>query len=202
MSTFDLKKIENKLYKELDEDRYQHTLGVMYTSAALAMAHHTDIQKALLAGLLHDCAKCIPNKKKIKLCRKNNLSVSDFEEQNPFLLHAKLGAYLAKTEYGVDDVDVIRAITYHTTGRPDMSVLEKIVYIADYIEPMRCKAPRLEEIRAMAYKDLDECIYEILKDTLDYLEENPKEIDQTTVKAFHYYKTLHMDRQGERSMHE
>ena len=67
MSTLDLKKIENRLYKELDEDRYQHTLGVMYTSAALAMAHHTDIQKALLAGLLHDCAKCIPNKKKIKL---------------------------------------------------------------------------------------------------------------------------------------
>ena len=64
----EIEKISKKLMKELDEDRYQHTLGVMYTSAALAMAHHTDIQKALLAGLIHDCAKCIPNKKKIKLC--------------------------------------------------------------------------------------------------------------------------------------
>ena len=75
-----------------------------------------------------------------------------------------------------------------------MDTLEKIVYIADYIEPMRDKAPRLPEIRKIAFEDLDECMYEILKDTLLYLEENPKEIDETTRDAFLYYKNLHMER--------
>lgn len=195
MSTFDYGKIQSKLYKELDADRYQHTLGVMYTCAALAMVNHCDLEKAQIAGLLHDCAKCIPSKKKLKLCKKHNIPVTEFEERNPFLLHAKLGAFLAKSEYKVTDVEVLRAITYHTTGKPDMSVLEKIVYISDYIEPMRDKAPRLSEIRALAFRDLDECMYEILKDTLDYLEENPKDIDQMTVRAFHFYKNLHLERQ-------
>ena len=72
-----------------------------------------------------------------------------------------------------------------------MSLLEKIIYIADYIEPMRYKASRLPEIRKLAFEDLDECMYEILKDTLEYLEENPKEIDSTTRDAYVYYKELH-----------
>lgn len=191
MSNYDYRKIQNKLFKELDDNRYQHTLGVMYTSAALAMVHHEDLDKAQIAGLLHDCAKCIPHKKKIKMCKKNNIRITAFEEKNPFLLHAKLGAYLAKAEYKVQDPEVLGAIKYHTTGRPGMTRLEKIVYIADYIEPMRNKAPRLNEIRELAFLDLDECMYAILKDTLDYLEENPKDIDQMSIKAYHFYKELH-----------
>lgn len=200
MSMYDYRKIQEKLYKELDADRYQHTLGVMYTCAALAMVNHCDLDRAQIAGLLHDSAKCIHNKKKIKMCKKHNIPVTEFELKNPFLLHAKLGAYIAKAHYGITDGEVLRAITYHTTGKPDMSVLEKIVYIADYIEPNRNRAPRLNEIRALAFRNLDECMYEILKDTLDYLEENPKDIDQMTVRAFHFYKNLHMERAGERSL--
>lgn len=75
-----------------------------------------------------------------------------------------------------------------------MGTLEKIVYIADYIEPMRTKALHLSRIRKLAFEDLDECMYEILKDTLAYLEENPKEIDHTTKDAFVYYKDLHIKR--------
>ena len=89
-------KIQHTLKKDLDENRYQHTLGVMYTSASMAMRYDVDVQKALYAGLLHDCAKCIPGDKKIHLCEKYGLSVSEVEKENPSLLHAKLGACLAQ----------------------------------------------------------------------------------------------------------
>ena len=171
-----------------------HTIGVSFTSAALAMAHGCDISDAQLAGLLHDCAKCIPNKKKLKLCSQHKVPVSDFEQEHPFLLHAKLGAYIAREKYDVRNEEILSAITYHTTGKPAMSPLEKIIYIADYIEPMRDKAANLPKIRKLAFEDLDECMYEILKDTLIYLEENPRDIDSTTKDAFLYYKDLHMEK--------
>lgn len=190
----DFGKIQKILSKELDEERYQHTIGVMYTSAALAMAHSCDLEQAQLAGLLHDCAKCIPNKKKLKLCRRHGIPITPLEEENPFLLHAKLGAYRAREKYQVDDPAVLRAIAWHTTGRPKMSLLEKIIYLADYIEPMRDRAPDLAEIRRLAYMDIDECMYRVLEDTLDYLKKNPKDIDKQTEDAFFYYEKLHLQK--------
>ena len=191
MPKYDFIKMKKKLAKYLDEERFAHTMGVMYTCASLAMVHGGDLGDAQAAGLLHDCAKCIPNKKKIKLCEQHDIEMTAFEKDHPFLLHAKLGAYLAAKKYDIEDPDILSAIRYHTTGRPGMSRLEKIVYIADYIEPMRDKAPNLPEVRRLAFADLDECMYSILKDTLDYLEENPREIDQTTVEAYRYYKEVH-----------
>lgn len=185
---YDLQKIEKKLKKYLDEERLWHTVGVMHTAAALAMVYDVDIERAQLAGLLHDCAKCIPNKKKLKLCAENDISVSEFEKEHPFLLHAKLGAWVAGVKYGVRDREILESITWHTTGKEEMSVLEKIIYIADYIEPARDKAPRLPEIRKLAFADLDLCMYEILKDTLYYLDDNPEDIDQATKRAYNYYK--------------
>lgn len=187
-SKFDLQKITKKLKKYLDEDRLWHTLGVMHTAAAMAMVYHEDMEKAQLAGLLHDCAKCIPSKKKIKLCNENHIPVSSFEKEHPFLLHGKVGAWIAEEKYGVKDREILEAITWHTTGKPEMSVLEKIIYIADYIEPARDKAPRLNEIRALAFWDLDRCMYEILKDSLEYLNTHPEDLDPTTEKAYDYYK--------------
>lgn len=187
-SKFDLQKIEKKLRKYLDEDRLWHTLGVMHTAAAMAMVHGMDMEKAQLAGILHDCAKCVPTKKKLKLCKENHIPVTEFEKEHPFLLHAKVGAWIAREKYGVTDPEILEAIIWHTTGKADMSVLEKIIYIADYIEPARDKAPRLSEIRRLAFQDLDRCMYEILKDTLEYLQDSPEDIDQATKKAYDYYK--------------
>ena len=118
MKNYDMKSYQKKLKREMDEGRYQHTLGVMYTSAALAMRYEYDIQKAQMAGLLHDCAKCIPNGKKLKLCEKHNIQITEVERRNPFLLHAKLGAFLAMHEYGIDDKEIVSAILNHTTGKP------------------------------------------------------------------------------------
>lgn len=192
---YDFVKIEKKLKKYLDADRFEHTMGVMYTCACLAMVHDAPITDAQLAGLLHDCAKCIPNKDKLKLCKKYGIPVTPFEEGHLYLLHAKMGAYFAKKKYGVTNPAVLDAITYHTTGRADMSVLEKIVYIADYIEPKRTRAPRLGEIRRLAFQDLDLCMYEILKDTLAYLSQNPKDLDHATEVAYAYYESLYRERQ-------
>ena len=195
MSDYDFIKMQKKLAKYLDENRYEHTLGVMFTCASLAMVHGYDLKDAQAAGLLHDSAKCIPNKKKLKICAEHHIPVTDFEREHPFLLHAKLGAYIAKNKYNVSDKEILSAITYHTTGKPEMTKLEKIVYIADYIEPARNKAPRLTEIRRLAFEDLDECMYQILKDTLMYLDENPDDVDSATKDAYRYYTTIHEDRQ-------
>ena len=187
--------IRKRLKKELDKGRYEHTKGVMYTAGCMAMAYETSIEQAMLAGLLHDCAKCIPNKKKLKMCSEHNIPVSDFERSHPFLLHSRLGAYIAHEKYGIDDQEILSAINYNTTGRREMSLLEKIIYIADYIEPMRYKASRLPEIRKLAFEDLDECMYEILKDTLEYLEEDSADdIEPTSKEAYIYYKELHNKR--------
>lgn len=194
MSSYDFLKAEKKLSKYIDAERLEHTRGVRFTCASLAMAYDVDLEKAQIAGLLHDCAKCIPNKKKLKMCEQHNIPVSSFEEKHPFILHAKLGSWIAERKYDIHDEDILNSITYHTTGRPKMSTLEKIVYIADYIEPLRYKAANLSEIRKLAFQNLDECMYRILKDTLDYLDDSSDEIDYATVEAYQYYSKLYHDR--------
>ena len=195
---YDIAKMEKKLKKYLDTSRFIHTQGVMYTSGALAMRYGLDMESAMGAGLLHDCAKCIPNDKKIRLCEKNQIPISSFERKNPFLLLAKLGAFITRKKYGINDESILSAITYHTTGRAMMQPLDKVIFTADYIEPHRDKAQNLPEIRQIAFIDLDECIYIILRDTLDYLSSNPKDIDTATEDAFRYYKQLHDKKQEEK----
>lgn len=185
----DLKKIRKSMEKTLDPKRYEHTLGVEYTAAALAMRYDVSIQNARLAGLLHDCAKCMSDKKRISICEKHNISINEVERRNPFLLHTKVGSYLAMKEYGVKNPDVINAILNHTTGRPGMSVLEKIIFIADYIEPGRKQAPHLAEIRKLAFQDLNQALFRILEDTLAYLKEGSGEIDPMTERTYEYYKS-------------
>ena len=180
-------RLQHKIKKKLDAYRYEHTLGVMYTAGALAMCHEVDLNEALLAGLLHDCAKCYPDDKKFELCEKYNVELSDVERQNTALIHAKLGAVLAREKYGVESETVCQAIATHTTGAPGMDKLQQIVFIADYIEPHRDRAGRLDEIRHAAFEDLDEACRMILTDTLTYLSDSPKTIDPMTKKTYDYY---------------
>ena len=185
--------IKKKLKKSQDKERYEHTKGVMYTAGCLAMAHGYYLEKAMLAGLLHDCAKCIPNDEKLALCTEHNILVSPLEAENPFLLHAKLGAFLAESEYNITDPDVLHAIKVHTTGEPDMNILDKIIFIADYIEPGRNKAPNLEKVRKLAFHDLNACMAQILRDTLMYLNSGKGTIDSTTQLTYEFYKQYEED---------
>lgn len=188
--SFNIKKIRKAMEKTLDAKRYEHTLGVAYTAAALAMRYHADILKAETAGMLHDCAKCLSDEKRLSICERHNISVNSIERSNPFLLHAKVGSYIAMQKYNIHDSDIINAILNHTTGRPDMSLLEKIIYIADYIEPGRKQAPNLTQIRETAFIDLDAALLQILSDTLVYLNTVNGEIDPMTQKTYDFYKAL------------
>ncbi|MEF9917243.1 MAG: bis(5'-nucleosyl)-tetraphosphatase (symmetrical) YqeK [Lachnospiraceae bacterium] len=183
-----LKEIQKELRINLDKDRYCHTIGVMYTAAALAMSHEIDMEKSMLAGLLHDCAKCIPNAEKYKLCEEYHIELNPSEFKNPVLVHAKLGAYLASSYYHISDETILNAIANHTTGRPSMTTLEQLIFIADYIEPGRKELPGLKLIRSLAFHDMDEAIMLILENTLIYLNKINKTIDPMTEMTYQYYK--------------
>ncbi|MEG0354712.1 MAG: bis(5'-nucleosyl)-tetraphosphatase (symmetrical) YqeK [Lachnospiraceae bacterium] len=188
MGQLRVSQIRRKVKNHLDRERYEHTLGVMYTAGAMAMCYNVELEQAMLAGLLHDCAKCIPDTKKIVLCDKYHLNVSEAESDNHSLLHAKLGAFLTAKKYHIYDKEIINAIASHTTGRPEMTMLDKVIYIADYIEPGRSEIPELSEIRKLAFEDINECLYRIVKNSLSYLETMDLTIDPMTEKTYIYYK--------------
>ena len=186
--SYNFSKTKKTLRKYLDRDRFEHSEGVMYTAAALAMRYGEDLEKAQIAGILHDCVKCMPDNKKLKICEKNHIEITEAEKMSPFLLHAKVGAYIAKAKYDIEDTEILDAIACHTTGKPAMTLLEKIIYISDYIEPMRNKASNLDEVRKMAFVDLDEALFKILSDTLVYLEKSSKKMDPMTMQTYEYYR--------------
>jgi predicted HD superfamily hydrolase involved in NAD metabolism len=188
MAEYDLKLLQKQMKEALSEDRYEHTIGVMYTAESLAMRYGIDMTKAAVAGLLHDCAKCIPNAQKLKMCKKNDIEISEMEAKNPSLLHAKLGAFLAEDVYGVKDPEILSAINWHTTGKPDMSMLDIIIYMADYIEPNRDKAPNLKEIRKLCFENIEEALYQVLEGTLNYFGNRPDMIDPMTKISYDFYK--------------
>lgn len=190
MNTYNFSKIRHKLEDELSEKRYEHTLGVAVTARMLARIHGADEEAAYVAGLLHDCAKNLSHKDRMHLCNKVGVEVTQIELDNPELLHAKAGSILAAKEYDIKDQDILNAISSHTTGRPGMSKLEKIVFTADYIEPGRDERPGLKELRTEAFQDLDSCVLHILDTTLKYLGDTAKAIDPATRETYDYYNKL------------
>jgi len=187
MAKSDISKIKKELAKELDSKRYEHTLGVAYTAACLAMRYDCDINRAYLAGLLHDCAKCMSHDERLRYCEKHDLEVTNIERENPALLHAKVGAEMCRRKYDVKDEEICSAVRFHTTGRPGMTLLEKIIFIADYLEPNRDEAEDLPIVRKQVFCDIDEALRTILKDTLLYLDGTDKVIDPMTMQTYQYY---------------
>ena len=181
--------ITQKLNNTLKPRRFVHTLGVAYTAASLAMCYDPLIMdKAFRAGLLHDCGKYLSDKENITFCEKNKIELSDIEKETPGLIHAKMGEFLAKQEYDENDEDILSAIRWHTTGRPGMSLLEKIVFISDYIEPNRDHDPDLPSIRQMAFTDIDGCLLRIYEHTIWYLNDTGKKQDPMTKESYEFYK--------------
>lgn len=187
MPKTDIQKLQKELNKELDAKRYEHTLGVAYTAACMAMRYDCDIQKAYIAGLLHDCAKCMTHEERLSYCKKHAIQVTEIEKQNPSLLHAKVGADLCVAKYGIEDPEIADAVLYHTTGRPGMTLLEKIIFIADYLEPHRNEAKDLPLVRKQVFEDMDLALRTILSDTLIYLQKGNKKIDPMTFLTYQYY---------------
>ena len=184
----DIIKLRKELEKELDKERFEHSLGVEYTSACLAFIHGEDVQKALVAGLLHDCAKCISDDEKIRIMEKAGIPPLQEELDNHSLLHSKAGAILARDKYGIEDEDILNAIRFHTVGRPAMSLLEKIVYIADFIEPGRKELDIMEAVRKAAFKDIDQTLLWIMESIIKYVGSKGYEPAPSSLAAYEYYK--------------
>lgn len=183
--------IIDELKNSQNSDRFKHTLAVAKTAQKMSEALGENPNKAYLAGLLHDCAKCISDEELVIICKENGIDITASEKNNLYLLHAKVGAYLSEHKYGITDKDILHAVRYHTTGRPNMSLLEKIIFTADYIEPGRYKQKNLDILRNTAYEDIDYTVYLILKDTVDYLKSKKSVFfDKNTIKALDYYKNL------------
>lgn len=186
-----LEEIQFELSNVLKKKRLMHTVGVRYTAQAMAMCFDEDMEKAGYAGMLHDCAKYLSDNEMLEACRRYKISITEAEKKKPSLLHAKVGQVFAREVYGITDDSILSAIRWHTTGKPAMSTLEKIIYIADYIEPNRRPLPQMEQIRNMAFTDLNKTMYMILSSTLSYLEESKENndvIDKYTIDAFDFYK--------------
>jgi len=182
--------LEERLQQALPAKRYLHTLGVAYLASSLAMCYGISHRDALIAGLLHDCAKNIPEEELLEKCLEQNLDLSEHEKRIPGILHAPYGAYLAQETYEIRQEDIISAIRNHTLGKPAMSLLEQIVFLADYLETERTQPtePPLDVIRKVAFKSLDEATYLVCRNTLRYFEETKKETDPTIEKVYQYYK--------------
>ncbi len=185
--------LRDRVKKKQTSKRYEHTLGVAYTAACMAFSTEVPPLKAELAGLLHDCAKCFSNEELIELCRHNGVELTNEELASPAVIHAKYGSYLARHEFGIKDEDILNAIRFHTTGRPAMSALEKLIFAADYIEPLRDKASNLDRVRRLAFTELDECVYDILKSTVEYLNEKRAVVVSDTLRAYEWYRDHRKD---------
>lgn len=181
------KKLNKKMKKHLKEHRYIHSVGVSYTAASLAMRYGADINEAMIAGILHDCAKKYDGMQLLAMCDKYGVLPTESQRVNPELLHAVIGSAMAKKEYGIKNQGILDAISSHTTGHADMSLLEKIIFIADYIEPARDKAPNLSEIRRVAFEDIDKAIVMVCKATIEYVSKKENSIDPTTEETLNYY---------------
>ena len=178
--------IKADLKEKLPKKRYEHTLGVAYTAAALAMCYGEDILKAELAGILHDVAKA-KKSSELKDDMKGYIDpytdgyyVALIADKAPQILHAIYAPYLAKKDYKIEDKDILSAIRWHTTGKKNMTMLEKIVFVADYIEPNRKKLPDLDRIRTLSFHDISEAVKVIAKSTIEYLGSQGMYIDKFT----------------------
>ncbi|AJO19139.1 bis(5'-nucleosyl)-tetraphosphatase (symmetrical) YqeK [Bacillus paralicheniformis] len=168
--------------EQLTEQRYIHTVGVMETAVKLAERFGADVKKAEIAAIFHDYAKFRPKEemKQIILNGGGPLEVLDFHHE---LWHAPAGAALVKTEVGITDEDILSAIRFHTSGRPNMTLLEKVIYVADYIEPGR-RFPGVEEVRTLAEEDLDLALIEALKNTMTFLISKNQAVYPETVATY------------------
>lgn len=177
--------LNDRLKEMLSEKRYLHSLGVQETAVKLARKYGADDKKASIAGLVHDCAKGFDDEKLIQVYMLSGMEMNKVYEKQPQLLHGPVGAYIAKREFLIDDDEILHAISFHTTGCENMSMLDKIIYVADYIEPGR-DFPGVEAIRKAVYENIDRGLMMAFDSTISYVLDRHQLLDLNTVMARNY----------------
>ena len=166
--------------------RIAHVRGIEETAVQLARRWGADVEKLRRAAILHDCTKYLSLEEHLALCSRYGVALDRMEQVTEKLLHAKTGAILARNVFGQDD-EVYDAIFYHTTGRADMSLAEKILYIADYIEPNR-DFPEVEQMRTLAFADLDRTVAMGARLAIQEMEERGRSVHHNTLEAYEFYQ--------------
>lgn len=181
--------IKKTLKESLSEERYNHTLGTADCALKLAKKYGLDEKKAYLAGLLHDCAKCKSNDELLKIIKQELKNIDEGELQNYKTLHAPVGEYFARTMYNTDDSEILNAIRYHTIGRVNMSLFEKIIFLADKIEENTRDKKYSEEIWQILDKNkgetgLDMALFRCFSETIKSLVNRELKICKTTIDVY------------------
>lgn len=187
-------KLDNKLESEivdflkgrLQEKRFKHSLGVMNMAERLARKYNVDVKEAKIAGLLHDCAKNMSNQELIEYCKNNGIEIDDIKMQSPGILHADVGADIAKKKFNVSD-EVKESILYHTLANETMTDLDKIIYISDLIEEGR-DLEGLDKIREMAFINLDKALVMALEYCMENVKQVGKNIHKQSIDALNAAK--------------
>ena len=175
--------IEKYLESKLPPKRYTHVLSVRELALDLAEKHGADLQKVNLAALLHDCAKWMKNSEQYETAASHGIQLDEVERHNPSLLHALIGVEFAVSHFDVDSPEILNAIRIHTTGSGKMTLIDKILYVADFAEPKRdyLEAPA---VRALAYQDLNKAVFEVSRYKIEHLLAKGVLIHPYTIDAY------------------
>jgi predicted HD superfamily hydrolase involved in NAD metabolism len=172
------------------ERRVEHCIRVARFADRLAIRHGADARKARLSGMLHDLARLWSRERLLDEAQQRGLRIDPFEERHPIVLHARLGAELARERFGVDDEDVLDAIRLHTLGAPEMALLTEIVYLADALEPGR-SYPDRAALERLAFENVREAVAAVLQSTIALMEARGDEVAPQTRAAFERYASVH-----------
>lgn len=183
---------ENKEYikflkKRIDDDRLEHSKNTAKEAVKLAKRYGVDPEKAYVAGLLHDAAKGKCRFGLRKLAQEYDMTIDEFEQRNPELTHGKLGAIMVNRQLGVKDKEILSAIRWHTTGKANMSMLEKIIYIADIIEPGR-NFDGIDAIRKLAKANIDDAMILALESVMKFVHSKGFALHPKSIEAYQYLK--------------
>jgi predicted HD superfamily hydrolase involved in NAD metabolism len=179
----------------MQEHRYAHVVRVARLADRLAQRHGADARKARTAGLLHDLARLYSAERLISECEARGVPIGEFERRNPIVLHAPLGAELAREFFGITDEEVLSAIRRHTVAAAGMSQLDAILYLADGLEPGRT-FPERESLEQLAFADLDAAMRALLRSSLAYLSGRGLEAAPQTLAALATYDRLDLERRA------
>lgn len=179
-------KVDAELKKTLTAKRYNHVNRVVEMSVMLAQRYGADVEKCRIAAILHDYSKQFSKNENDYVITKYGIELDDLESNSKELAHSKIAAKIAELEYGISDKDILNAISYHTTGRAGMSLIEKIIFVADSLEIGRAY-PGVENLRKIAIDDIDKAILGILNSTISHLLNSGFKIHPNSVIARNYF---------------
>ena len=173
-----IEQLAERVSNVLDEYRMRHTMLTVREAVGLAQYHGLSTEKARLAALLHDCAK-LGREETVRYAEKMGYALTNEERENPFLIHSRIGALLARDLYGVQDTEILNAVERHTVGCAEMTPFDEVIFLADKLEPSR-DYRRIRDLRELAFRDLDRATIAVLRNTIEYTENKGMRIHPQT----------------------